>query len=118
WTVAALIDFCLVRNRQVVATATEGPARLTHLPVRLTSRLAGGLVVGLLPLTPPSRLSFLQELLASRGLTLDLAIVGWLAQHLDGSGRQLDGAVTRLEGLTRLHGSRPTLEEVVAHFHD
>src|SRR5437870_5361320 len=39
-------DECLVREQQLVFTATVGPRDLVHLPARLTSRLAGGLVVG------------------------------------------------------------------------
>src|SRR5260370_28878774 len=37
---------CLARDQQVIVTANSGPALLTHLPARLTSRLASGLVVG------------------------------------------------------------------------
>src|SRR5207249_41243 len=41
----ALLDRCLARSRQFVCTAQTGPALLPVLPVRLTSRLAQGLVV-------------------------------------------------------------------------
>ncbi len=54
-----LIDRCQSRQRQLVVTATVGPAGLVDLPGRLTSRLASGLVVGLSPLAPASRLTFL-----------------------------------------------------------
>lgn len=116
--VSALLDHCLAHARPVVLTANEGPGRLSHLSLRLTSRLGGGLVVALLPLSASSRLTYLQARLASRGLMLEDEASRWLATHMDGSARQLDGAVTRVASLTRLHGRPPTLEEIVAHFHD
>ncbi len=56
--VVQLLDRGLARQVQLVFTAAVGPAQL-ELPARLTSRLAGGLIVGLEPLGPASRL-FLQ----------------------------------------------------------
>jgi chromosomal replication initiator protein len=127
-----LFDRCLARARQVVVTANTGPALLTHLPVRLTSRLASGLVVGLEPPSPPSRLLLLKELAARQGLHVEESVLAWLADHVNGSVRQLEGAVVRLETLTRLHpapldvaalaeqfrtdadAQRPTVERIVA----
>src|SRR5262249_42292911 len=38
---ALLVDRCRTSDRQLVATSAVGPARLTHLPHRLTTRLCG-----------------------------------------------------------------------------
>ncbi len=111
-----LVDHGLARGQQQVFTASAGPAQLTHLPTRLTSRLAGGLVVGLLPLSPQSRLAYLEERAAGRGLTVDRAVLAWLAEHFPGSARQLDGAVGRLETLGRLDGGRLSVDDVAEHF--
>jgi chromosomal replication initiator protein len=111
-----LVDHGLACGQQQVFTASGGPAQLTHLPTRLTSRLAGGLVVGLLPLSPQSRVAFLESRAAERGLDVDSTVLAWLANHFSGSTRQLDGALGRLEILTRLAGGRLSVEEVGEHF--
>ncbi len=111
-----LVDHGLARGQQQVFTASGGPAQLAHLPTRLTSRLAGGLVVGILPLSPESRLAYLEGRAARCGLKVDRTVLAWLAEHLAGSARQLDGAVGRLETLARLDGGRLSLDDVAEHF--
>jgi chromosomal replication initiator protein len=96
----------------------------------LTSRLASGLVVGLEPLSLASRLLLLQAFTARQGLNVAEPALGWLAEHVTGSVRQLEGAVVRLETLARLQPApldvptlaeqfdadiqRPTVERIVA----
>jgi chromosomal replication initiator protein len=100
----------------VVCTAAVGPALLTALPVRLTSRLGQGVVAGLEMLAPGSRMVFLNERARQRGLVMGSEILVWLAEQIPGSARQLDGALTRLENLLRLNGGRLTLPAVREHF--
>ena len=111
-----LMDRGLARGQQLVCTALVGPAQLDHLPARVTSRLGSGLVVGLRALSPDSRRIFLQECLNRRGLKVAADAIAWLAEHLPGSVRQLEGAVSRLADLTRLHGQAPTMETLAEHF--
>jgi chromosomal replication initiator protein len=113
-----IFDGCLARQQQMVFTATVGPGRLTHLPARLTSRLACGLVVGLLPMGPASRLAFLQDRAARRQLVVGQNVLAWLAEHLSGSGRQLEGAISRLEALVRLQDRVPDLAMVQGQFRE
>ena len=49
------MDQRTARGQATIVTANAGPARLTHLPRRFTSRLAGGLVIQLQPLSVASR---------------------------------------------------------------
>jgi chromosomal replication initiator protein len=115
---AALVDRCRASRRQLVCTSLAGPAGLTHLPSRLTSRLAQGLVVGLEPLAPASRRTFLRERANQRSLRLGEETLDWLAEHVPGSLRQLEGALTRLAALAALAGRVPDREEVEAHFRE
>ena len=119
WAAEALIEVLDHRTghrQQTVSTATVGPGQLTRLPARLTSRLAAGLVVGLEPLSPASRLALLQDKAARRQLALGPDVLAWLAEHAGGSGRQIEGALARVEALTRLNGRVPDVRTVVGHF--
>jgi chromosomal replication initiator protein len=116
-TLIQLVDDRIASQQQTVCTATSGPAQLNHLPARLTSRLAGGLVVRMTPLGPASRLAFLQDRIERRQLPISRDVLTWLAKHLPGSGRQLESAIARLETLVRLHDRIPDLALVAEHFH-
>jgi chromosomal replication initiator protein len=115
-TLVRLMDERLARHGQMVFTATAGPGQLTHLPARLTSRLASGLVVGLLPLSASSRLAFVEDRAQRRQLGVPRELLAWIAEHVGGSARQLEGAVTRLDGLVRLGKPMPDLKAVAEHF--
>jgi chromosomal replication initiator protein len=115
-TLVQVFDRCQAHEQQMVFTASVGPRQLGHLPARLTSRLACGLVVGLEPFGPSSRLAFLRDRAERRQLPVGADVLTWLAEHVGGSGRQLEGAIARLEELVRLHARLPDLETVVRHF--
>src|SRR5262245_23285347 len=106
------------RQLQMVFTALEGPGRLRQLPSRLTSRLASGLVIGLPLLSPTSRRMFLEERAQQRSLRVRPDVLDWLARNVAGSVRQLEGSLTRLETLTRLHGQPLDREAVAAAFRE
>jgi chromosomal replication initiator protein len=89
---------------------------LTRLPERLTSRLACGLVVGLEPLAVASRLAFLEDRARRRRLCVGPDVLAWLAEHVSGSARQLDGALKRLATLAELHGEPPDVTAVAEAF--
>jgi chromosomal replication initiator protein len=110
-----VLDQARAQGRLVMVTANGGPAQLGHLSARLTSRCSSGLVVGLQPLARSSRLTFLQDRARRRRLNQEEALV-WLADHLGGSARELEGAVVRLQTLTRLLGHPPDIDELEEHF--
>jgi chromosomal replication initiator protein len=115
-TLVGLFDRRLARQAQMVFTATVGPGQLDKLPSRLTSRLASGLVVGLLPFSPASRLVFLTDRAQRRQLAIGRDVLAWLAKHTPGSGRQLEAAIFRLETFVRQQDRLPDLAAVTAHF--
>lgn len=130
-TLVRVVDHAINRQRQLLLTASVGPGQLTHLPIRLTSRLGSGLVVALQPLSPDSRRMFLERRLEERELDLSDDLVDWLAVNGQPSARWLSGAITRAEQLTRTlrrslgladlddlfseeaEARRPTLERIV-----
>jgi chromosomal replication initiator protein len=117
-----LFDYLRARDRQMVFTANAGPQQLNHrgqrFPARLTSRLAGGLVVHLAPLNAAGRLALLKDQAQRRQLAVGPDVLTWLAEHLTGGGRQLEGALTRLETLARLHKRPLDVATVADHFRE
>ena len=113
-----IFDYLHARQRQLVFTATVGPRELVHLPMRLLSRLVSGLVVGLRPMQLASRLAVLQDKAQRRQLAVSPEVLTWIAEHLGGGVRQLDGALVQLQFLASLH-ARPLDVSVVAdHFRE
>ena len=108
-----------LRSRQVqmIFTASVGPCELA-LPARLCSRLASGLVVRLDPLAQSSRLALLEDRAQRRQLNISGEVLAWLAKHLTGGGRSLDGALARLEVLARSQSQPLELAAVKRHFEE
>lgn len=119
-TLVQIIDHRLAHLRPMVFTASAGPRHLAHrgmrFPARLTSRLAAGLAVAVEPLKVASRERFLEELVQRAQLALARDIVHWLARHLTGGGRQLEGAITQLATLGKVSRRPLDLKSVAAHF--
>ena len=83
---ADLIDRRAARRRATVVTASTGPAGLGHLPRRLTSRLAAGLVVQLEPLSAASRRLILADAASTKNVRLAAEALDWLAEQATGGG--------------------------------
>jgi len=110
-----LFDALTVRQQQLLFTSSVGPRGLPWLPARLTSRLASGLVVMIEPLSAAGRLAFLCDQAQRRQLAVAHEVLMWLARHLVG-GRQLQGALTRLEALVKATSRPLDVATVAKHF--
>lgn len=109
-----LTDLRVARRLPLVLTAALGPARLTQLPRRLTSRLAGGLVVRLEPAGPAGRRRILAA--AAEGMAIQPEALDWLAAHC-GSLRSGLGVLKNLARSARGRAKpldRSAIEEVLA----
>lgn len=98
---AAILDRRQARRKPTVVTGVRGPADL-DLPTRLTSRLAGGLVVGIAPLGPAGRAQLAQALCSAHELRVTEDVISWLAQD-PGGARPILGNISRLGVLAKLH---------------
>ena len=111
-TLCRVLDYRAARRRPTILTSSLGPARLTDLPRRLTSRLAAGLVVRLDLPGLASRKILAQEFAQARGVTLDEAARDWVAEHSPGGARAILGAIEQLRGLPKT-GGRPLAASAV-----
>jgi chromosomal replication initiator protein len=110
--VAAILDRRQARRWGTLVTAVRGPAELGH-PARLSSRLAGGLVVGIPPLGEASRRQLAAALCEDRQLRVTDDVVGWLARD-PGGARPILGGIAHLEALAKRHPPPLTLAVVTA----
>jgi chromosomal replication initiator protein len=95
--VKTVLDSRFARRRATVISALLGPAELENLPAFLANRLAGGLIVGIWQYGPSSRRILLKQLAQVVKHPIRPEVLDWLAQHLPGSGRQLQAALQRVE---------------------
>lgn len=113
--VCELLDHRTARRKPTVVTAPTGPAGLTGLPRKLTSRLAAGLVVQLEPLAASSRRAILERAAAARNVRLTADALDWLAAQTSG----MRAALGSLQNLAPVSASSPgpldrtTVEQVL-----
>jgi chromosomal replication initiator protein len=113
---AELIDNFQARQAPVVVTASMSPREL-NVAFRLSSRLTGGLVVELQYPGVSSRFAILQQKTQERQLAVSREVITWLAEHLKG-GRELEGAVTKLELISRAKNNVLDIATIASHFQE
>jgi len=96
-----IINSLLDGGRQVVVASARAPNHVERLNERMRSRLQRGLVTEIGSLDHELRLKVLEKRLAEKraldpSFTLGREILDLLAERLTESGRELEGAVTRL----------------------
>ena len=96
-TLNSLID----SNKQVIVASDRAPTQLESLDARMRSRLGGGLVVEIEPLDYDLRTQILKRRIEDKisddpNFTVHDEVVGFLAERLTESGRELDGAINRI----------------------
>ena len=119
-------EFCHTFNtlvdsrRQVVIAADVAPGMLDKLDARMRSRLVGGLVVDMQTPDEAMRREILKrklELLRRRDphLMVREEVLDFIAQTVNGAGRELEGALNRVIAMQRLMGDAPIDLDTAAH---
>jgi chromosomal replication initiator protein len=90
----------------VVLSADQHPRLIARLPEELTTRFLGGMVVKLDPPDAETRRAILRAKATARGVDLPEAVVGYIAEHLRASVRELEGALHSLVAHAVLTGKR------------
>lgn len=110
-TVRGVLDYRAARRRPTIVTAPSGPANLTALPRRLTSRLGSGLVVRIDPPAVESRLLLARSHADKRKVKIQRDALAWLAETASGI-RPLFGMVEKLRTVHRGQAGRLDLDRV------
>ena len=89
-------------KKQIVLSADMGPKELVEIEERLVSRFVWGLDAELTRPCFDTRVSILRLKAKLRGLSLRQDVVNYIAGQIDGSPRELEGALMKVQGLTLL----------------
>jgi len=84
-------------RKQIVVASDRAPGDLPGFGDTLRNRFAAGLLADVQPPDAALRVALVQRKAADRGLGLDDAVVQHLAERWCGNGRELEGALLRLE---------------------
>ena len=103
-------DALLGDGRQVVVTCDCHPRLTEDLMPELSDRLLGGAVWGVLPPDPQTRLALLKAKATGPGPVIPADVLQYLASHLRGNVRELEGAVHGLRHFARVAGQPVTRE--------
>ena len=92
-------------NKQIILSADAPPSEIPELEERLVSRFNWGLVARIEKPCYETRVAILQKKAKVRGLALPEDVVCYVASKVENNTRELEGAITRIQGMAMLqHG--------------
>jgi chromosomal replication initiator protein len=97
-------------GKQVVLSSDAAPNEIPNLEERLTSRFNCGLVAGMERPDFETRVEILKSKAALRGIPLPDDVASYVAAKFDNNVRELEGAITKMQGLAAVNGSDMNLE--------
>ncbi len=90
----------------IVLTADQHPRQIAKLTDELATRFLGGMVVKLEAPDPATRRAILKAKAAARGVIVPEAVLGFVADHLRASVRELEGALHSLIAQATMTGKK------------
>ncbi|MCY2930334.1 MAG: chromosomal replication initiator protein DnaA [Planctomycetota bacterium] len=97
-------------GRQVVLASDAPPNLVGRLNEQLASRFMAGMTVRVDPPDAPTRLAILRRKVETAKLHVTPEVIDYLAAHVRGSVRELEGALIKLTALAALHGETLSLQ--------
>jgi len=97
-------------GRQIVLSSDAAPNEIPHLEERLTSRFNCGLVAELRKPCYETRVAILKAKANLRNIDLPADVASFIAAKIDTNIRELEGAITTMQGLAAIHCTSLTLE--------
>ena len=96
-------------GRQIVLSSDAAPSEIPFLEERLISRFSCGLVACIDPPGFETRVAIVKNKALNRHIELPDDVAAYIATKLDSNIRELEGAITKLQGLSLLDESPITL---------
>ena len=92
------------QQKQIILSADCPPSEIPELEERLVSRFSWGLVARVEKPCYETRVAILQKKAKMRGLALPEDVVCYIAAKVERNTRELEGAITKLQGTVSLQG--------------
>jgi chromosomal replication initiator protein len=99
-------------HKQIILSADCPPSEIPELEERLVSRFNWGLVARIEKPCYETRVAILQKKARLRGFQLPDDVVRYVASRVEKNTRELEGAITKLQGMVRLLDGEINLEIV------
>ncbi len=97
-------------GRQVVLSSDAAPNEIPDLEERLTSRFNCGLVAEMGSPCYETRVAILKSKATLRNIDLTTDVASYIAAKIDTNIRELEGAITNMQGLAAVNGTPLTLD--------
>jgi chromosomal replication initiator protein len=98
------------QHKQIILSADCSPSEIPELEDRLISRFNWGLVARIEKPCYETRIAILQKKARMRGLTLPEDVVCYVAGRVENNTRELEGAITKIQGMAMLQEGRIDLD--------
>jgi chromosomal replication initiator protein len=98
------------QHKQIILSADCPPSEIPELEERLVSRFNWGLVARIEKPCYETRVAILQKKARMRGLTLPDDVVCYIAAKVENNTRELEGAITKIQGMGMLQEGRIDLD--------
>ena len=97
-------------RKQIILSADSPPGAIPTLEDRLVSRFNWGLVAQIDPPDRETRQAILQKKAQLRGTEVPSDVLDYLAEHIEGNIRLLEGALTKLITASQVDGQPPSVQ--------
>ena len=102
----------LQESRQIIMTSDKIPKEINNMDDRLKSRFSWGLSIQVDPPDKETRVAILLKKSGSIGMDLPVESAHFIAEHVQGNVRELEGALNKVIATARFRGLAVTLDLV------
>ena len=97
-------------NKQIILSSDAPPNEIPDLEDRLVSRFNSGLVARVDKPCFETRIAIVTKKARLRGVTLPEEVIAYIARRVESNTRELEGAITKIQGHAMLNGGRYDME--------
>lgn len=98
------------QNKQIILSSDRPPSAIPTLQERLSSRLAGGMIIDIQKPDYETRLAILEAKASLRGVDIEAEALAYIAKNVQNNVRELEGALNRVLGHSEVHNQKATLD--------